>query len=66
MRGSFFTAAASVVFGSSMVVEASVHDHRYAHEVLHKLARDIGYNPENATCGCTTYTTVFYGEPTCK
>ena len=65
MRGSIFTIAASAVFGS-MVAEASVHDHRYAHQALHMLARDVAISPDNATCGCTTYTTVIYGEPTCK
>ena len=65
MRGSIFVAAASVVLGS-IVVEASVHNHRHAHEALHRLKRDVATSADNATCGCTTYTTVFYGEPTCK
>jgi hypothetical protein len=54
---------ASALLGSAL---ASVH-HEHGHMGFHHRRNPLTTGtPANATCGCTTYTTWFYGEPTRK
>ena len=64
MKGSVLAVAASSLLCT--VAAGSVHERRHAHELFHHLRRDAILASVNATCGCTTYVTTFYGEPTCK
>ena len=58
--------AASALLGN-VVIAGSLNDRRHAHEALHRLRRQAATNTTaDATCGCTTYYTTFWGEPTCK
>ncbi|EMC95296.1 hypothetical protein BAUCODRAFT_149297 [Baudoinia panamericana UAMH 10762] len=55
--------ASSVSAGSNHGHNHNLHEKRHGHE--HELmARQFATGDINATCGCTTYTTTWYGEPT--
>ncbi|KAI9836949.1 MAG: hypothetical protein M1837_003161 [Sclerophora amabilis] len=58
--------AASLLLGASTVYAGSHHDRRHQqHELFHLKRAAAATGPssyDNATCGCTTYTTTYYGE----
>ncbi|KAI2629771.1 glycoside hydrolase family 17 protein [Hypoxylon sp. NC1633] len=58
MKATFAVAAAAALAGG--VSAGSVH-HRHAHEAFHALEKK---SYDNATCGCTTIYSTYYGEAT--
>ncbi|MCJ1242899.1 hypothetical protein MMC30_000095 [Trapelia coarctata] len=66
MRGSLYALAASVFLG---IASAGKHaERRHAHEAYHLLKKNAAASSvsstDNATCGCTTIYSTYYGEAT--
>ncbi len=65
MKAAVLAFAASALLASAAA--GGLHERRHAHQAFHLRNYIPAPAPaDNATCGCSTYVTTFYGEPTCQ
>ena len=64
MKGALYAVVTSILLGS--VAPETTNERHYAHEAFHALLRgEQAVAGDNATCGCVTTYSTYYGEATC-